>query len=196
MGDGYFILANLLLDNGLLHSTLAQNHIEPANLSTFQRILLTTDGTVTDILEAYAFEQIRIIKLSEQMFFLDRDITSMDLKQGTEVISRKVLLQGKISRKTFVYAESILVPDRLDEQFRKALLETKTPIGKIWLEQRVETFKEILKTSRESAEGLSSYFGIEPTDKLLSRTYQVISGCKPAMTITEKFPESFFLNRI
>jgi chorismate-pyruvate lyase len=189
-------LANLLLDNGLLQSTPTQNHIEPANLSTFQRILLTTDGTVTDILEAYAFEQIRIIKLSEQMFFLDRDITSMDLKQGTEVISRKVLLQGKISRKTFVYAESILVPDRLDEQFRKALLETKTPIGKIWLEQRVETFKEILKTSRESAEGLSSYFGIEPTDKLLSRTYQVISGCEPAMTITEKFPESFFLNRI
>jgi chorismate-pyruvate lyase len=194
-------MTNLLLDNGLLtrtdlQSTLAHSHIEPANLSTFQRILLTTDGTVTDILEAYAFEQIRIIKLSEQMFFLDRDITSMDLKQGTEVISRKVLLQGKISRKTFVYAESILVPDRLDEQFRKALLETKTPIGKVWFEQRVETFKEILETSRESAEGLSSYFGIDPTDKLLSRTYQVISGRKPAMMITEKFPEHYFLNRL
>jgi chorismate-pyruvate lyase len=194
-------MTNLLLDNGLLtrtdlESTLAHSHIEPANLSTFQRILLTTDGTVTDILEAYAFEQIKIIKLSEQMSVLDQDIIAMNLKQGTEVISRKVLLQGKISRKTFIYAESILVPDRLDEQFRKALLETKTPIGKVWLEQRVETFKEILETSRESAEGLSSYFGIEPTDKLLSRTYQVISGNQPAMMITEKFPEHYFLNRI
>jgi chorismate-pyruvate lyase len=194
-------MTNLLLDNGLLtrtdlESTLAHGHIEPANLSTFQRILLTTDGTVTDILEAYAFEQIKIIKLSEQMSVLDQDIIAMNLKQGTEVISRKVLLQGKISRKTFIYAESILVPDRLDEQFRKALLETKTPIGKVWLEQRVETFKEILETSRESAEGLSSYFGIEPTDKLLSRTYQVISGHQPAMMITEKFPEHYFLNRM
>jgi chorismate-pyruvate lyase len=194
-------MTNLLLDNGLLtrtdlQSTLDHRHIEPANLSTFQRILLTTDGTVTDILEAYAFEQIKIIKLSEQMSVLDQDIIAMNLKQGTEVISRKVLLQGKISRKTFIYAESILVPDRLDEQFRKALLETKTPIGKVWLEQRVETFKEILETSRESAEGLSSYFGIEPTDKLLSRTYQVISGHQPAMMITEKFPEHYFLNRI
>jgi chorismate-pyruvate lyase len=194
-------MTNLLLNNGLLtrtdlQGTLDHSHIEPANLSTFQRILLTTDGTVTDILEAYAFEQIKIIKLSEQMSVLDQDIIAMNLKQGTEVISRKVLLQGKISRKTFIYAESILVPDRLDEQFRKALLETKTPIGKVWLEQRVETFKEILETSRESAEGLSSYFGIEPTDKLLSRTYQVISDHQPAMMITEKFPEHYFLNRI
>jgi chorismate-pyruvate lyase len=179
-----------------LQNTLDQSHIDPAQLSTFQRILLTTDGTVTDILEAYAFEQIRIVKLSEQMVLLDEDIVPMELKKGTEVISRKILLQGKISRRNFVYAESILVPERLDERFKEALLETKTPIGKIWFEQRVETFKEILETSREPAEGLSSYFGLGPADRLLSRTYQVISGRKPAMMITEKFPEIYFLNRI
>ena len=176
-----------------LQQTLTRSHIEPASLSTFQRILLTTDGTVTDILEAYLFEQIRIVKLSEQLVLLGHDISSMDLKEGTEVIARKVLLQGKISRKNFVYAESIIVPERLDEKFREALLETKTPIGKIWFEQRVENFKEILDSSKESAEGLSTYFNIEPSDKLLSRTYRVITNRKSVMMITEKFPESFFL---
>jgi chorismate-pyruvate lyase len=176
-----------------LQQTLTQSHIEPASLSTFQRILLTTDGTVTDILEAYLFEQIRIVKLSEQLVLLGHDISSMDLKEGTEVIARKVLLQGKISRKNFVYAESIIVPERLDEKFREALLETKTPIGKIWFEQRVENFKEILDSSKESAEGLCTYFNIEPSDKLLSRTYRVITNRKSVMMITEKFPESFFL---
>jgi chorismate-pyruvate lyase len=29
--------------------------------------LLTTDGTVTDILEAYLFEQIQVVKLSEEL---------------------------------------------------------------------------------------------------------------------------------
>ena len=178
-----------------LQDTLIRSHIEPSDLSVFQRILLTTDGTLTDILEAYLFEQIRIVKLSEKLVLLDQDILPIELKKGTEVIARKILLQGKISRKNFVYAESILVPERLDEQFKQALLETKTPIGKIWFEQRVETFKEILETSKESSEGLSTYFGIEPSDNLLSRTYQVVTNRKPVMMITEKFPESYFLKR-
>ncbi len=179
-----------------LQDTLIRSHIEPSDLSTFQRILLTTDGTVTDILEAYAFEQIRIIKLSEQLALLDRDIIPMKLKKGTEVIARKILLQGKISRKNFVYAESIIVPERLDEQFREALLKTKTAIGKIWFEQQVETFKEILETSKEPSEGLSNYFYIEPSENLLSRTYQVVTNRQPVMMITEKFPESFFLKEL
>ena len=178
-----------------LQDTLIRSHIEPSDLSVFQRILLTTDGTLTDILEAYLFEQIRIVKLSEKLVLLDQDILPIELKKGTEVIARKILLQGKISRKNFVYAESIIVPERLDKQFKQALLETKTPIGKIWFEQRVETFKEILETSKESAEGLSTYFGIEPSDNLLSRTYQVVTNRKPVMMITEKFPESYFLKR-
>ena len=178
-----------------LQDTLIRSHIEPSDLSVFQRILLTTDGTLTDILEAYLFEQIRIVKLSEKLVLLDQDILPIELKKGTEVIARKILLQGKISRKNFVYAESIIVPERLDKQFKQALLETKTPIGKIWFEQRVETFKEILETSKESAEGLSTYFGIEPSDNLLSRTYQVVTNRKPVMIITEKFPESYFLKR-
>ena len=178
-----------------LQDNLVRSHIEPSDLSTFQRILLTTDGTVTDILEAYAFEQIRIVKLSEKLVLLDQDILPMELKKGAEVIARKILLQGKISRKNFVYAESILVPERLDDQFKEALLETKTPIGKIWFEQKVETFKEILEASKESAEGLSTYFGIEPSDNLLSRTYQVVTNRKSVMMITEKFPESYFLKR-
>ena len=190
------LVNNIQLMRTDLQDTLARSHIEPSAISKFQRILLTTDGTVTDILEAYAFEQILIVKLSEKLILLDRDILSMNLKEGTEVIARKILLQGKISRKNYVYAESIIVPERLDEQFKNTLLKTRTPIGKIWFEQQVETCKEILETSKESSEGLSSYFNIDPSDNLLSRTYQVISNRKSVMMITEKFPESYFLNRL
>jgi chorismate-pyruvate lyase len=179
-----------------LQTSLNRSHIEPANLSTFQRILLTTDGTLTDILEAYSFEQIQVVKLSEQMVLVGHDIPEMELREGTEVIARKVLLQGKISRKNFVYAESIIVPSHLNERFREALLTTRTPIGKLWFEQRVETFKEILDTSKESAEGLSTYFNLDPSDALLSRTYRVITEGKSVMMITEKFPESYYLGTL
>ncbi|MFB2772708.1 chorismate pyruvate-lyase family protein [Pelatocladus sp. BLCC-F211] len=171
----------------------SRNNIEPSNLSTFQRILLTTNGTVTDILEYYASEQIRVVKLFEQLVSLAHDIPTMELKEGTEVLVRKILLQGKISRKNFLYGDSIIVPEKLDEKFRKALLETKMPIGKLWFELRVETFKEILDTSKELAENLAEYFHIQPHDNMLSRTYRVINNRKPIMMITEKFPENYYL---
>ncbi len=175
-----------------LQESLTRNHIAPSALSTFQRILLTTDGTVTDILESYLFEQIRVIKLSEKLVSLDKELPSMDLKAGTEVILRRVLLQGKISRKNVIYAESIIVPGNMEEKFRRALLETKVPIGKIWFEQKVETFKEILDSKKELAGELGNYFSIEPSDEMFSRTYRVVTNNKPVMTITEKFPESYF----
>lgn len=173
----------------------SRNHIDPSTLSTFQKILLTTNGTVTEILEYYVSEQLRVVKLAEQLVSLAHEIPMMELKEGTEVLVRKILLQGKISRKNFLYADSIIIPDKLDEQFRKALLETKTPIGKLWFELRVETFKEVLDTSKEVAENLAEYFHIQPHDNILSRTYRVINNRNYVMMITEKFPENYYLER-
>ncbi len=93
-----------------LQQSLQRSHINPSKLSTFQRILLTTDGTLTHILEAYLFEQIYVVKLSEKLVSLTQDIEQMDLKKGAEVIARKILLRGSISRRNFIYAESIIFP--------------------------------------------------------------------------------------
>jgi chorismate-pyruvate lyase len=175
-----------------LQQSLTRSHIDPSSLSTFQRILLTTDGTVTHMLEAYLFEQIQVVKLSEQLISVSQDIPQMELTKGTNVIIRKIFLRGRISRRNFIYAESIVAPERLDESFRKELLETKTPIGKIWLEQRVETFKEIVDSGKEPANGLADDFNIDPQENMLFRTYCVFTNRKPTMMITEKFPESYF----
>lgn len=179
-----------------LDISLQRSHIDPSNLSIFERILLTTDGTVTDMLEAYFFEQIQLVKLSEQLVKLEQDLPELDLAKGSEAMERKILLQGKISRRNYIYAESILALDRLDEQFREELLQTKTPIGKIWLEQKVETFKEIIDTGKQPANGLCSYFNISEADPVLFRTYCVRSNRKPTMMITEKFPKIYFNKEI
>ena len=175
-----------------LRESLDRSHLDPSALSAFQRILLTTDGTLTHILEAYLFEQIQVVKLSEKLAPLMSDLPVMDLHEGTEVIARRVLLRGKISRRNYIYAESIIVPDRLEQTFRDELIKTKTPIGKIWFEHRTETFKEIIDSSRESAKVLANYFDISPEDNMLSRTYSVFSNRQAIMLITEKFPDRYF----
>jgi chorismate-pyruvate lyase len=176
-----------------LQRSLSQSHIDPSVLSTFQRIILTTDGTLTDILEAYIFEQIKVIKISETLSPALEDMEVLELKKNTDIIDRRVLLQGKISRKNFIYAESIIIPDRLDEQFREELLKSKTPIGRLWLEYKMETFKEIVDSKKRIADELAPYFNIQPEDYLFSRTYRVFSGRRPTLMITEMFPESYFL---
>jgi chorismate-pyruvate lyase len=175
-----------------LKQSLNRHHIKPSELSALQRILLTTDGTLTDILEACFLEEMQVVKLSEELVSLTQDIPSMQLNKGTEVISKKILLRGRISRKNFIYAESIIVPERLDEKFRDELLQTKTPLSKFWLEQRTETFKEILDSGKEPANGLSIYFNLESEENMLFRTYNVFSNRQSIMMITEKFPESYF----
>ncbi len=168
-------------------------YVNPFSLSVFQRILLTTNGTVTDILEAYLFEQIQLVKLSENFVNIGYDLPTMQVKKDDPTIEREILLRGKISRRNFIYANSIIFVNNLDEQFKNELLNTKTPIGKLWSEQKVETFKEITNSGKEAAQGLANYFCIEPDENLLFRTYSVYSQGKSTMMITEKFPESYFL---
>lgn len=176
-----------------LEESLNRTHIDPAALSTFQRILLTTDGTVTDMLEAYLCEQIQLVKLSEDFVKTSYYIPPMEIEEATEFIERKILLRGRISRKNYIYAESIIVLDRLEDNFRNELVNTKTPIGKLWFEKRVETFKEIIDSGKYPARELSQYFNIDPEENLFFRTYCVRSNQKYTMMITEKFPESYFL---
>jgi chorismate-pyruvate lyase len=175
-----------------LQKSLDHSHIDPRQLSTLQRILLTTDGTLTEILEAYLFEKIQVQKLSQGLITLKDGIKPLNVKIGASVIEREILLQGKVSRKNFIYAKSIIVPDRFDKNVQEELEHSKKPVGQLWLEYKVETFKEIIDSGKQAAHELAVHFNIAENDLILYRTYRVFSNKKPIMMITEKFPESFF----
>lgn len=179
-----------------LEGTSRQIPINPSSLSIFQRIILTTDGTLTELLEAYLCEKLQVVKLSEKSLVNDQPIDYLEIEGGTELIERKILLMGKISRVNWIYAHSFIVPARLDEKFRERLLVSQEPIGRLWIEHRAETFREIVESSREVAGELAEYFKIDPEERLLSRTYRVFSNRQPIMMITEKFPESYFCSDV
>lgn len=166
--------------------------IELANLTPFQRILMITDGTVTEMLEAYLLEKICVVKLKEEIGPLVYPLDDLDLSQDHPVICRQALLQGQQSQKNWVYAESIIILDRLDKEFRRKLTESSEPIGKLWGEFRTETYKEIIHSGKEPMGEVANYFESAPDELLLSRTYCVFSHKSPVMRITEKFPEKYF----
>lgn len=161
-------------------------------LSPLQRILLIADGTLTKLLEISLDERMQIIKLLEEVFPTPSPIEALELDAGQEIIERKILLQGKLSGRNWLYADSIIVLNRLEKNFQDKLLNSHEPIGKLWIAHKTETYKEIITARREPAHDLGVHFQIGPQKILLSRTYRVFCQRAPIMMITEKFPEQYF----
>ena len=88
-----------------------------------QRILLISDGTLTDTLEAAFLEPITLRKVALQVAPARQAVAELDLAAGETGMERKIFLCGESSGRAYVYAESVLVLDRLPPRFREELLE-------------------------------------------------------------------------
>lgn len=167
-------------------------------LSDLQNILLRTDGTVTELLEYLSREPIVIDKIYQE---LERELASLpiahrDCVNATDLpaLVRKILLQGKRTRKNHIYAESTILLNNLPRPFRDELLYTRTPIGKLWSKHKLETYKTDFVATKERADRtIAQYLEIPFGSDLLSRTYSVYSCGLKSMVITEKFSATHFL---
>lgn len=72
------------------HPPSQRDRVELSALAPFQRILLTTDGTLTKILEAYLLEEIQMVKLSERSLTTNREIPELGIGRESQVLCRKI----------------------------------------------------------------------------------------------------------
>lgn len=165
---------------------------DAAPLTRFQRMLLATDGTLTHILEAYADEPIEVEKLLQAFDTSTDDDAHLDLGYDEKVLRRRVLLRGRTSGRNLLYAEVVVVADRVDPVFLAGVVGTDKPIGLLLAESRMETFREILVAGRRAAGAVGPRFGLPPASDLVFRTYRVLAGGRPIMLITEQFPPHLF----
>ena len=162
------------------------------SLGVVPRILLRTDGTLTHILEAYAAEPVYLVKLSHALVTDHLERAAYGLDEEERALRRVILLKGTRSDATFVYADSVVMLDRLPTPVAEGLLETDTPIGKLLYSCRAETFREIIAMGEERDAEVAAHFGIDSSEPLLFRTYQIVYEGRPITRITEKFPKASF----
>ncbi|MGQ9424982.1 chorismate--pyruvate lyase family protein [Gilvimarinus sp. F26214L] len=160
-----------------------------ARLSLKQKIFLTTDGTVTDLIALFSGETIRISKLNQEVLLSDQP-RRLALPAPARLLKRVVLLSG--AARHYLYAESFFVIERMSAELQQQLLHTDTPIGLLWKEARLEMFRELIDRGVESRPDLVRYFPDADDDLFLSRCYLVHHGQKPVGMITEKMPLSYF----
>lgn len=163
------------------------NGIDFGSLGLLERVLLVSDGTLTDLFEAAFLEPIALVKVSVDIFDSTGPVEDLEVGVGSPVMRRQILLQGENSGTNYVFGDSLIALEALDPDFREELVASTHPMGRLWVLHKLETRKEILRIWRGPAGELSGALGVTPETALLSRTYRVISRGRPIMLITESF---------
>lgn len=156
-------------------------------LTPFQRALMVIDGNVTKFIEAYHLEPVEVLRLSQERRALPQDHPWLEAAGGAPVIARQVILRGAYSRSLYAYAVSLILPERLSEAIRRRLEVEGEGLGRILLDQRLETFREVLWYGKERFDPANGASG-PLQGEFLSRAYRIIAGKRPLMLVNEKFP--------
>lgn len=160
-------------------------------LNPIQRILLTTNGSVTNVLEAITNDKIKIETLEQKVVNADRRIFELLKIEEGDVNYREVVL--KSDKVVLAYAVSYTPLKRLKKEFKDDLMRADVPIGKIISRHSLEVRREINWTEIESAgKKLSEIFGIKVGEAILSRNYNIINNGEILINITEYFPAKRF----
>lgn len=156
-------------------------------LDPVQRLLLTTDGNLTEMLEVATLEPTRLHILSQRIRPADETLDLLTLNPGELVMERQVLLRGERSGKTHMYAESFIAITRLHIEVQRDLLDSSRSFGCLLKRHSIEILRTVLHCSVEPAEELSEFFEGGPETPLVVRTCRVSSGGRPVMLTTEHF---------
>ena len=162
--------------------------VQTGTLSPFQRVLLVTDGTVTQVLEAYMGERVDIVLLDQWDRLLPADHPWLEAGSGEPAIDRRVLLKGNDTGQIYVYAASTLVQQRLPEDVQVALGKPGAGLGRVLAHNQMETYRDRLWCGIERVDQKSEAGRYLAAEFLLSRTYRIFARGRPLMLITEKFP--------
>lgn len=164
------------------------------SLGSRTKALLSTDGTLTLLLDAFSGESIETVLLAQHAERADAisACATMSLGPNEATTRREVVLRTALSKRNLVYAESRIADARLPPPLRAPLMQGTLPIGMLMRSARIESFRELLD------------WGIHPLDEapcpnacfdateLVYRSYHIVVAGRPLMRITEYFPRGLF----
>lgn len=159
-------------------------------LTPFQRALLVIDGTVTRFMEAYAAERVEVLRIDQQSAPAAGSAKWLQCAPVEVAVYRQVALAGVQSGNLYAYAESVILPQRLTPGMRAGVAAEPGGLGRIMVENQLESRREALWYGRERLEKLPDIVAARCDSNFLTRSYRVIAAGQPLMLITERFPFS------
>lgn len=155
------------------------------DLGLLERMLMTTDGTVTILLEQIVGESITTSRLDHRAGLADPGAAAALPYPVDRLLTRTTQLVGTETGTVFVWATSVFCPDALPTGLRTGLLTLGEPIGRLLRQNRVESFREILSIDLVDEHGR----------RRPRRRYVICIGGSPMVHIEESFTAECFSER-
>jgi beta-ribofuranosylaminobenzene 5'-phosphate synthase len=161
-------------------------------LSSVEKILLTTDGSVTRILEALVGEEVMVVTEMQEVISANKELASeLDIREGAKVNHRVVDLRS--STATLAHAISYAPLERLGEDFKEDIMKKDIPIGRIMSSLNMESRREIQEIGTfRGDEELCGKFNLPTGSLFLNRRYHVVHMGEVLISITEIFPKGVY----
>lgn len=160
-------------------------------MNAIHRILLTTDGSVTTIIEAFTQKSVRVETILQKIVKANLEIAKkLDIPEGEDVNYRVVYL--KVEDEIYAKAISYAALKRLENSFKDDIMRADISIGKILKKHNIEARREINWGTVIHDEKLARELGCEST-AILVRNYNIIHKGRILMNITEFFPMEKFM---
>ena len=157
--------------------------------SNTQKILLTTDGSITAILDVL-YGKITLTTLDQHFEDANAEQAErVNVKEGTEINFREVIMhrQGK----PLIYAISHIPLERCSKDVCADLIRADIPIGRILKNYHIESRREVRNIFIEKPnDTLKELFKTD--EDMLARDYVIINNDEVLMWIKEVFPVSYF----
>ena len=157
--------------------------------SNTQKILLTTDGSITAILDVL-YGKISLFTIDQHFGIAEeRHAKLVNVEPGDEINFREVLMHK--DARPLIYAISHVPLGRCSEDICSDLLRADIPIGRILKNYKIESRREVNNIYIEKAnEKLKELFKTD--EDFLARDYVIIHEDEILMWIKEMFPVSYF----
>jgi chorismate-pyruvate lyase len=163
-----------------------------SGLPPFLRVLLTTDGVVTQTLAAWFGEPIDVDVLSHCESRSERSYPEVGVAIGDRILSRRVVLRGRVTHEPYAVASSVVVSDSLPPEVRRRLVEERKGIGELLSASRLETYRELIAIRNGDAAERACHLGVVTGARVVSRIYKIHLNGRAAMLIEEAFAEERF----
>ena len=172
------------------------NELEKENdiqLSNTQKILLTTDGSITAILDVL-YGKISLFTIDQHFEPADEFHAKLvEVSEGEKINFREVIMhQGG---KPLIYAISHIPLSRCGSEICADLIRADIPIGRILKTHDIESRREIRNINIEKPnDKLKELFNCD--EDMLTRDYVIINNDEILMWIKEVFPVTHFTEEI
>jgi len=138
--------------------------------SLIEKVLAVTNGSVTQVLEAYLGEPVKIRTISQEVKKAGEFAGKLGIKPSDDVNFRDVEITDQKGN-ILIKAKSWTPLKRLEPAFEEDLTKADVPIGKLLIKHKIEDRREIIG------------FGV--IDKKIKRTYNIIRNGEILMRIEE-----------